>query len=281
MATKYILTGIPYTLEDVKLGSLIPAPKSPSQDTFDPLTILVANKDFRSRPEENVDFDFEGEGKSSFDAGITKFLRMFGLKAKTQSVKLESRQARIHELVKPRSIFTTLIANEDCKKWLENARENGEKPHLVVGYKTYLDASKKTEFIHDTTAEVAATIPAGAIAQDPNAALPGGSVLDSGAKANISNQARTTNSSELKGERIFAISLRKVIFRFFSSKVDGARLENKNCWIIPGFRGSDDDDAVEVDLDDSFGDGLKIVAVQETESGKDEFVIDANDSDDD
>ena len=97
----------------------------------------------------------------------------------------------------------------------------------------------------------------------------------------MSDHVRWSNSSKLDGERIFATSLRKVKFRFFKSNADGSRLEKENCWRIPAFRGSDDDDAVEVDLDDSFGDDLKVVAVQETEGGKDEFVIDASDSDDD
>ena len=165
MSTKYIFKDIAWTLQDVKLGSLIPALNRPNQDTFGPLKVLIEGEDFSCRAENDVSIDFGDEGKSSLELSITKFLRLLGSKAKSQSTKLESKQARIHELKEPKLIFKALIANDKGKEWLDAAREEGEEPHLIVGYKTHLDASMKTEFTGDTTTEVAANIPTGAIAR--------------------------------------------------------------------------------------------------------------------
>lgn len=281
MSTRYALTSIPYTLKDVHLGSLIPSINRPNQDTFGPGRRLREGVDYKWRDEKNPEFKLEEEGKGFVKADMTKFLRFWGEKTNSQNTTLTATEGRIYELVKPKTLFNSLIAPKLGKDWLNQAHDEGEDVHFVVGYRTYVDASKKDEVTQDTKAGGAAEAPVGEAAGDPTVATPPGSTLNPKVEGEVSKHTHKEGSSDLPGERIFAICLRRVRFDWFKSKDNKpARLEKNNCWVVTSFRGTDGPDAVEVDLEDSFGDGSTVVAVLEAKDAMDEFVaidVDAED----
>lgn len=98
----------------------------------------------------------------------------------------------------------------------------------------------------------------------------------------MSKNTHKEGSSDLPGERIFATSLRRVRFDWFKSKDSKpARLEKGNCWVVTSVRGTDGPDAVEVDLEDSFGEGFTVIAVINAMDTVDEFVAVDMDMEDD
>jgi hypothetical protein len=77
-------------------------------------------------------------------------------------------------------------------------------------------------------------------------------ILPQRVEGELSKHTHKEGSSDLPGERIFAICLWRVRFDWFKSK-DGnpARLEKDNCWVVTSVRGTYGPHAVEVDLEDS------------------------------
>lgn len=255
------------------LGSLIPSINRPNQDTYGPVRRLREGVDYKWRDEKNPEFKLEEEGKGSIKADLTKILRVWGEKSNSQSTALTATEGRIYELVNPKKLFNSLIVGKPCRDWLNQAHDEGEDPHFLVGYRTYFDASKKDEVTNDTKAGGSAEVPAGEAAGDPAAAVPSGSTLNPRVEGELSKHTHKEGSSDLPGERIFAMCLRRVRFDWFKSK-DGnpARLEKHNCWVVTSFRGADGPDAVEVDLEDSFGEDCTLMAVINAMDTADEFV---------
>jgi hypothetical protein len=71
MAIKYALTDIPYTLQDVRLGSLVPSIKCPNQDTAGPSRSLRQGKDYKWRNQKNPEFLLQEEKGKSFREQLT------------------------------------------------------------------------------------------------------------------------------------------------------------------------------------------------------------------
>ena len=61
MVVKYALSVIPYTLDDVKLGSLLPCIRYPNKDALVHVTKLRMGLDFRWRNQKNFDTLFKEE----------------------------------------------------------------------------------------------------------------------------------------------------------------------------------------------------------------------------
>ena len=270
MSTRYVLAEIPYTLEDVRLGSLIPSPNKPNQDAFGPGRRLRNSVDYKWRIEKNPEFRLEEAGKGSVKGDFTKFLRFWAEKTNSRNTTLTAEEGRIYQLVEPKTLFNSLIKGKIGKEWLMRNHDEGENIHFVVGYRTYTDASKKAEATEDSKAGGSAGAPVGEALSDPAAATPSGSALNPKLEGSGTKHRQEKGSSDLPGERIFAICLRRVSFGWFKSKGSpAARMEKDNCWIITSLRGTDGPDAVEVDLEDSFGKESEVVAV----NGMDEFVV--------
>jgi hypothetical protein len=68
MPANYVLTDIPYTLADVKLGSLLSNIKKPHQDAKRPSRTLRKGADFTHRHQKNFKFVYDLNTKSSIRA---------------------------------------------------------------------------------------------------------------------------------------------------------------------------------------------------------------------
>jgi hypothetical protein len=85
--------------------------------------------------------------------------------------------------------------------------------------------------------------------------------LDMGIAGGVESSVKESEAFELPGERVFAIKLRKVRFKWFHKReIEQTRLERDNFWLVVGVRRGDDEEegqrGIEVDLDDDEGEVL-------------------------
>ncbi|KAF2818083.1 hypothetical protein CC86DRAFT_376022 [Ophiobolus disseminans] len=251
MPAKNALTNIPYTLNDVKLGTLVPSVAKPNQDTMGPVRELKEGSDYRWRDQSNPKFEMTEERSGFLAAHLTRFFSASAASSDATSNSLESKECKIYELSQPKKLFSDLVAGEPTKKWLYRTQQEGEDIHFVVGYRTYLDATEASEETKDSSMETKATAPVSEMVADPTSASSQGGVLDTDVSASRTHHSNIKASASLPGERIFAISFRKVRFDWFSSKENPARLDKDNTWVITTRRGiGQHEDSIEVGLED-------------------------------
>lgn len=73
MASKLILTDVPFTLKDIQLGSLIPNIRTPHQDALASKT-AIEGKDYTVRTQKNFKTLLNSEHTLSFSTYLTKLL---------------------------------------------------------------------------------------------------------------------------------------------------------------------------------------------------------------
>jgi hypothetical protein len=264
MAGRYALTEVPYTLDDVSLGSLVPSIDRPHQDTIGPARRLRYLTDYKWRGQSNLNLVQREQSQRSISAKLARFLG-FGLAgnigdAQSNQIQLRSREGRMYELVQPKQLFLKLVARPDTREWLENAWDASEDVHYVVGYLTLFDATEVDAHSAISTIQGGVdrhTEPQ--IIRGPNQGLSVSRGAAAGISASDTVHSYEQGSSEAPGERIYAICFRKVRFDWFSSRVERTgKLEKDNCWIVTSMRGSDGDsdgeseglDAIEINFEE-------------------------------
>ncbi|KAL4756988.1 uncharacterized protein BDW70DRAFT_163957 [Aspergillus foveolatus] len=234
MASTFILTSSPLLLSQVTLASFIPDVSQPHQDAKRPYT--VSSSDYSVQPDENFDGLVNTSSKSLLDFLLSKFAGIFGGLEKGDSFKVTAGKGNIYSLNSPRDMFASIIASEkhgdQIKLWLEECKLNKQSPRFVVGYRTFIDAelSRSEHVSHHFGGKLNA--PTSAAFGDPTGL------------ADVSGQASRKVSKEVKGdactpgERIYAISYRKIAVSYREGKIN-ATLALKSKWEpFIGARGS-------------------------------------------
>lgn len=231
MVTKYILSGIPYNLDDIPLGSLVPKKSQPNQDAYIPATELRQPDDFDWRNQENSDFSLDKRDEASINAWLTQFLELRGSSTTENRDRLWSKEDRIYDLKQPRQLFISLCKDQAARQWLEARYNSRESVYMVVGYRTFRDARSIQEDETARTVSGKGNVPVGQMAGHGVPA--DGGALDVKLGARAAQWRRTAQSFCIKGERIFAICFRKVRYDWFSAgNVDRAQLTADNQWVV-------------------------------------------------
>ncbi|KAH6983624.1 hypothetical protein BKA56DRAFT_482926 [Ilyonectria sp. MPI-CAGE-AT-0026] len=224
-ASTFILTSTPPSIDEVRLGSLVPDIRNPEQDALTPVQVEEF-KDFQTK----VDKNFAGHisaGSDSFLCATLSRLFSVALGANSnESFKVSAQEARMYTLSQPRTLFRRICESPKAKEWLEEGYLDKQDTFLVVGYRTLLNARLVRHDQRASNAAVEAHLPAGALAgvdPTPSGALDAGVALGHGSHHDTHADFRTT------GERIYAICYRKVAFKFLKGP-ESVHLKSTNVW---------------------------------------------------
>jgi hypothetical protein len=135
--------------------------------------------------------------------------------------------------------------------------DDGDDAYFVTGLRTFTDVNLVDESELEKALSVSANVPAGSVAALAGG-LPGAQVLDSAVAAGSLRTMRVQENSNIPGERIYAVSARKISFRRFSrDELKDAAVSKDNLWISTmTTRGKKEgEETVEADFDEK-GEGF-------------------------
>jgi hypothetical protein len=201
MPDRYALTEIPYNLDDIKLGSLVPNIAQPDQDFFPPAGRLRAGTDFKSRNQKNFKFSLEQDNNTSGKLRLTRLFTTSGTSRDEDKAELWSKEGRAYSLTQPKQLFNSMCRSTRTQHWMQATLDDGLDIHLVVGLRTFLDATTSDEKGTTRNIDANLTIPVGELA----AGVSTGDALDVGLDVSEGTKEKETESFEVPGERIFAV----------------------------------------------------------------------------
>jgi len=248
----YLLTNVPYNLEDIPLGGLLSDLRYPNQDVLNIANVggAGAPADVAVRTESNIQHGLQTSERSWFDAQISRLIATSYQRSSNDDVRISSHDGRIYELKQPKALFKRLCQNSEVKEWLQDDIKNRSKSYMIVGYRTFRDASTAAHQGSSKEIAIKAQVPL----TDLAATVPGVAVgLDLGGGGGQASTAEGNAQATFPGERIYAICYRRVKFDFKPWSSTEPRLKNENQWVMfSETRTSTDEqnaEMVEADLD--------------------------------
>ncbi|CAI7635644.1 unnamed protein product [Penicillium discolor] len=231
MRNQYIFRTPFLSPAEIKLGNLIPNIADPELDTRDCDLSLVLNKDYTVKPISDFRAFFQTKHNTQLTASLSRILRASAVQGSADNSSLDSAKGNIHTLRQPKAFFQQLCQDDAVRAWLQEQIEDGLDVHFVVG-------------------EVLGT--------------PGVDVQVAGENTAENRSGQTYLAP---GEQIFALRVKKLVFKTFRSKtVDTAKLEKhttwqmvcatrsakkpKQEWLEVSLQGMDDDSKAEEEIDD-------------------------------
>ncbi|KAJ9634887.1 hypothetical protein H2199_008751 [Coniosporium tulheliwenetii] len=203
MVLRYILANIPYTLSEVKLGSLVPNITCPNQDALVPSKQLKEGIDFSWRDQKNFSFTLDQEQSSLIRAQITRLAKLHGHSLNDQHNQLWSKEGRIYELTQPEQLFQELCKDKTIEDSILKRDAEGETLHFVVGLRTFYDATTVDEEVRDSGVMGKTNLPTGEVASGGAAT---GDILDMGIEGGARSGRRKVESFEIPGSA-FSLSV--------------------------------------------------------------------------
>src|SRR6266536_4224665 len=248
MATKLILTDVPFTLEDVRLGSLIPNIRNPHQDALAPTT-AIEGKDYTVRTQKNFKTLLSSEHELSFSAYFTKLLSVDHASTSKAHLELSSKEGIIYEMNQPKKWFRELCKLKEVQDWLQEGIDDGQDTFMIIGFRTLKDAKLEQRGEATLQTKFQADIPIG----EAISSAASGGVANVGLKGNHASREEHEDTAEMEGERIYALCYRRVKHSWHERKsVDNAFLQSRNIWRTFSDTRTDDEDGkfLEVDIED-------------------------------
>jgi hypothetical protein len=248
MASKLILTDVPFTLEDIQLGSLIPNIRTPHQDALAART-AISGKDYTIRTHKNFKTLLNSEHALSFSAYLTKLLSIEHSPGSKVHLELSSKEGIIYEMSQPKKWFKDLCKLKEVQDWLQEGIDDGQDTFMITGFRTLRDAKLEQRGEASSQTKFQADVPVGEVM----GGVAPGDVAHVGFKGSHTSKEEHEDTAEMEGERIYALCYRKVRHSWHGRKsVDNAFLQSRNIWRAFSDTRSDDEDGkfLEVDIED-------------------------------
>lgn len=244
MAPQTILGHSFFSPKDVHLASLVPNIKDIDLDALESV-IPLQDADFTIKEIDDFTSVFGSQIDNNFQALLSRIVSWTIKRTDEAKVTLTARKGRVYTLRKPSSWFRSLCEEPQVRTWLQEQIEDGNHDgvYFVVGLHTLFDAaiSGGLALASDFGGGIAVSAPAMPAGTDNIAPLqdPGQLALSAG----LERSRNTSHSCTAPGEQIFALRLKNVILRTWSTQdVANVRLEQHSHWIMASDnRGSDDD----------------------------------------
>ncbi|KAG7412451.1 hypothetical protein DER46DRAFT_600284 [Fusarium sp. MPI-SDFR-AT-0072] len=274
---KLVFPPVPFSVEDVKLGTLISDLRNPHQD---PGAILSTDPDtdWTVRTLLDVESSLGRDKTSSFWAQVTRLFRLSVDEAEKENLVVNAKASKVYELKRPKEILRNTWANDEAaKSLLRDSVKHERDSYLIVGLRTFIDASLTRGDQESKKKALDVKAPVGE-ALRAQAGVDVGDALDVGGGA---DKARSTSRNEVyrfDGEMVFAIAYRKVILGKISEDKT-PDLQADNVWRmyddVRGGDGSYEDYLIDLeDTDVALPDASGVKAEDATmDSDEDEEVV--------
>lgn len=254
---KTVILPLPLPQSSVKPGTFTLNPCNPQADSFDPdhsISPSIFTTEIAS-----LESTFSDTTSSRFKALLTQYASSRLSVSSGTSLNLSAISVKEYNLANQRQYFDDTCALPSTKRWLEKAIEYDKSGtvHLITGFRTFLDMSFRQLSNKDWGVGGNMAAPVEVLTTGIPVPLIG---LDIGVEGSMERKGEVQISYESKGEMVFAIQVRKVTFKWFSSRADGAKLDRKTIWkVLWDVRGDvgaeSKDDVLEVVMGGSEHDG--------------------------
>jgi hypothetical protein len=229
MPAQYAVPEIPYTLDQVRLGSLVLDRAYPHQDAFGPERDLKEAEDYSIRRAENFTLEWVRDRDRAAGAHLLHMFSGLGGSRRNGEHRVVARQTGIHELSEPRKLFEEVSRSPEARDWLTRREKAGDDVHFVVGFITALNATEVVQEYTKRNREAFVGAPHTA-AQSPTHAT--------GVNASAVHQAvdGRTHSAIFPGERILAVRHLRVVFKWHARTDLGQAALRGGHWVVVGTR---------------------------------------------
>jgi hypothetical protein len=270
--TTFILP-LPLPPSLVKPGTFTLNPSNPPTDAFDPHP--ATSPSVFTTEIASLESTFSDTTATTFKALLTQYASSWLSTSSGTALNLSAVSVKEYNLGNQRQYFDDACALPTTRQWLEKALEYGEggAVRLITGFRTFVDMSISQQSNQNWGVSGKMTVPMEAMATGIPLPLVG---LNVGVESSVERKGGVQRSYEAKGEMVFAIQVRKVTFKWFSSRAEGAKLDRKTAWkvlwAVRGDAGADEqDDIVEAVIGDGEDDGGE---QQEDDEDEDEVAQD-------
>jgi hypothetical protein len=247
MGPTHVFTGIPYNLDEIKLGSLIANIKQPNKDAHNPPRPLHKESDFTFRDEKGFNYICSLDMKFSIRAQLTRLLTFPKRHSMEDNLHLHSKKGRVYELTRPQNLFHEFCGDASVRRWLINCVEGGGEPYLITGLRTFTNVKLVDESELEKALSVSFKWPKSTVAE----MVDGVRVLDSWGVVSAPPSNRGEEPSDFTSERIYGISVRKICFKWFSQgELNDEMTSKSNIWSYAKAKRPEIEHFVEVNLGD-------------------------------
>jgi hypothetical protein len=177
------------------------------------------------REEEDCIGFFKARTDDGIQALLSQLVRWSSQRSRHADMQFEARAGRTYTLRKPTIWFRRLCEKTEVREWLQEQVENGNDVYFVVGLCTLFDAAVTlgTQLISEHSGHI--SVPAAEISGFPPDAA------DIGLSASHRKDYGSGHRCVASGEQIFAIRLKKVVFRFWApGDLSSMRLGRNSHW---------------------------------------------------
>ncbi len=205
MASKLILTDVPFTLKDVQLGNLIPNIRTPHQDALASKT-AIEGKDYTVRTQKDFPKLLNSEHTLSFSTYLPNLLSIEHGSRSNIHLELSSKGGTVYEMCQPKQWFKDLCNRKEVQGWLQEGIADGQNTFMNTGFCTLRDAKLGQRGEASSQAISQVDVPVG---EAMGGVAPGG-VADVGFKGSYTSREEHEDTAEMKKERIYALCYRRV-----------------------------------------------------------------------
>jgi hypothetical protein len=234
MPPTYTFTDKPYSLTDIKLGALVANITQPSEHAHAPPRALQKEFDFTFQDEKGFNYICNLDMESPTRARLTRLLTIAKHDSKKDALHLHSKQGRVYELTQPCSLFQEFCGDVGVRNWLISCVEGGDTPYFITGLRTFTDAKLADESELEQVLSNNLKWPNSTAGKMVDG-VTGTRAVDSCGDSHRSK--RDEQPSDITSERIYAISARKIGFKWFSrDELEDQLFMTKNSWSFPTSR---------------------------------------------
>ncbi|KAK1055677.1 hypothetical protein LTR12_017639 [Friedmanniomyces endolithicus] len=189
--------------DDAKPGRLVTNLENPAYQYCTKEVLQLTDADVSKRPHDNVEALTKAHASNSFQAALTKLLRVFASQSSESVERIQARKAYSYDLRNVPDKLDQLVADGDVKLWLE-------KSSMRAG--------------------AATKVPLAEAAVPGASATPLGEALEVSAEAEHEHDDETSFPFVAPDERIIAVSYQKVLLKTFLGDPKTPALDKKTVW---------------------------------------------------
>ncbi|KAF1938275.1 hypothetical protein EJ02DRAFT_458028 [Clathrospora elynae] len=248
-------TTVPFELDQIPVGSLVPNLIEPDVDIWSPPPNLDHKTlSVRRNPHNDFRSAFGRGSKSDILANLTKYFKATCEISKSADLNINAESGFEYKFLQPQDAFNTICALPSTRQWIQREMEKpAHKISFITGYRTFVNAEIRVGTTRQLNTNVEGEVPVGMSAGIPKV----GDTLDAKLAAGRESHALANEAMKVPGERIFLLYYREVKFHFWRPSAENPLLASDTRWLeITGKenrsdgKSEDDVECIEADIVD-------------------------------
>jgi len=215
--------------DDAKPGRLVTNLENSAYQYCTKEALQLTDADVSRRSYNNVEALTKAHASNSFQAALTKLLRVFASQSSDSVERIQTRKAYSYDLRNVPDKLDQLVADGDVKLWLDKVNQR-IPVYMIVDVHTVESATVGQEAQSSICAGAAAKVPVAEAAAPEASATPVGEALDVSAGVEHEHDDETSFSFVAPKERIIAVSQQKILLKLFLGDPKTPAMDKKTVW---------------------------------------------------